>query len=65
MPAIICLSVPPCWTGASFWKRRLIAAWEKQRMLTSGRSSRSGPRLGLLVTTEEVDRTGDSLYLLF
>lgn len=44
MPAIICSSVPPCWTGASFWKRHSIAAWEKQRMPTSGRSSHSGPR---------------------
>ena len=32
MPAIISLSVPLCWTGANFWKRRLIAAWVKQRM---------------------------------
>jgi hypothetical protein len=43
-PAIISSSVPPCWTGATFWKRRSIAAWVRRRMPISVRSSRSGPR---------------------
>ena len=44
MPAIISLSVPPYWIGETFWKRRSIAAWVKQRMPMSGRNSRSGQR---------------------
>jgi hypothetical protein len=52
MPAIISLSVPRCWTGATFWKRLSIAAWAKRRMPTSGRSSRSGPRRGEFRTVD-------------